>query len=149
MYGWMDVRQLSNRKISHILTHTKEFFLTADLALPKLTPPPDRIGQNLPLTRSFRPFPRIKWCIYWPNLKAIHAFSRELWPFKKNFFSTFLYILQFSNANNSLNKQDRNSFKFKNSFIFGHQNTFSESDSSLSFSLRELYLSLSPSWVSV
>ena len=53
----------------------------------------------------------------------------------KFFFSTFLYILQFSNGNNSLNKQDRNSFKFKNSFIFGHQNTFSESDSSLSFSV--------------
>ena len=105
-------------------THTKEFFLTADLAWPKLTPPPpppprDRIGQHLPLTWSFQPFPRIKWCIYWPNLKVIHAFSRELWPFKKKFFSTFLYILQFSNANNSLNKQDRNSFKFKNSFIFG------------------------------
>ena len=26
------VRQLSNRKINHILTYTKEFFLTADLA---------------------------------------------------------------------------------------------------------------------
>ena len=26
----------------------------------------------------------------------------------KFFFSTFLYILQFSNGNNSLNKQDRN-----------------------------------------
>ena len=41
MYVWMDVcspvrqflvRQLSNRKINHILTYTKEFFLTADLA---------------------------------------------------------------------------------------------------------------------
>ena len=47
--GWMDVcmyvcmyvcslvrqflvRQLSNRKINHILTYTKEFFLTVDLA---------------------------------------------------------------------------------------------------------------------
>ena len=39
--------------------------------------------------------------------------------FKIFCFSTFLYILQFSNGNNSLNKQDRNSFKFKNSFIFG------------------------------
>ena len=40
------VRQLSNRKISHIHT-AKEFFLTADLARPKLTPPPpDRIGQD-------------------------------------------------------------------------------------------------------
>ena len=26
------VRQLSNRKINHILTYTKEYFLTADLA---------------------------------------------------------------------------------------------------------------------
>ena len=53
----------------------------------------------------------------------------------KIFFLVHLYILQFSNGNNSLNKQDRNSFKFKNSFIFGHQNTFSESDLSLSFSV--------------
>ena len=50
MYVGMDVRQflvrqLSNRKINHILTHTKEFFLTADLAWPKLTPPPPP-GQN-------------------------------------------------------------------------------------------------------
>ena len=41
MYVWMDVcslvrqflvRQLSNRKINHILTYAKEFFLPADLA---------------------------------------------------------------------------------------------------------------------
>ena len=44
MYGCMYVRQLSNRKINHILTYTKEFFLTADLPWPKLTPPPP--GQN-------------------------------------------------------------------------------------------------------
>ena len=80
---------------------------------PPPPPPRDRIGQILHLPAHFDHFLEIKWCIYWPNLKAIHAFSRGLWPFKKIFFSTFLYILQFSNANNSLNKQDRNSSNSK------------------------------------
>ena len=35
------------------------------------------------------------------------TFSREFWPFEKWIFSTFLYILQFSNGHNSLNKLDR------------------------------------------
>ena len=43
---WMYVRQLCNRKINHILTYTKEFFLTADLAWPKLTAPPPRQNQT-------------------------------------------------------------------------------------------------------
>ena len=78
----------------------------------------------------------------------------------KVIFSTFLYILQFFNCHSFLNKQDRH-MKFKNSVIFGHQKTLSnswvevefQSEAELSFSLSqvcvELSFSLRLSWVSV
>ena len=107
MDGCMLDKCLTEKSITY--SHTqRNFFLTADLAWPKLTPPPPQTesGKICHLPNHFDHFLELN--NYWPNLKVIHAFSRELWPFKIFFFSTFLYILQFSNGNNSLNKQDRN-----------------------------------------
>ena len=96
-----------------------ENFLTPDLAWYMFGPQKFFSVQNFFLFKIFfssnfelkiqifRPFHRIQRSICQPSFKLIDTFSREFWPFKKWIFSTLLYILEFSNGHNSLNKLDR------------------------------------------